>query len=67
MTSAANTGRETLVGLRVRIIDAGLMPPMRSYAGREGTIERPEVDGCYVRFADNSYVWCWWPELEVVS
>lgn len=44
-------------GARVRIVDAGLLPPLKHEVGREGVTERPEVDGCYVRFADNSYVW----------
>ena len=32
-----------------------------------GVTERPEEDGCYVRFADGSYVFLWWGEMEAVS
>ncbi len=50
-------------GTSVEIIDGTRLPAIRTYVGRKGVIERPEEDGCYVRFSDHSYVFTFWDEL----
>jgi hypothetical protein len=55
-----------LPGVKVKIVssDHGLTSLGNNLIGRTGVTERPEAEGCYVRFPDGSYVYCWWSEIE---
>ena len=53
-------------GTKVRLLPE-THGPAHGLAGREGITYRPSVEGTYVRFEDDSYVFVWWDEIEVVQ
>lgn len=53
-------------GTYVRIVGSQHRPSIGYLVGRVGKVEHrgPDPDGCYVVFADRSYMFCFYDELE---
>lgn len=54
-------------GTLVRIVGSNHRPPIGHFVGRVGKAEHHssnDPDGCYVRFDDRSYMFCFYDELE---